>query len=247
MGAIHAGTIRGMYIMGENPAMSDPDVQHAREALAALEHLVVQEIFLTETAYHADVILPATAFPEKDGTFTNTDRRVQLGRRALEPPGDARPDWWVVQEIALRLGLGWGYQHPRDVFAELRSCMPSIRGISWDRLEREGAVTYPCDAEDEPGREVIFGGGFPTPSARQARAGVGPSPRRDARRRLPLRPDDRSPPGALAHRVDDPPLGGARRPRTRGGGAPLPARASTAWACGPATRCGWRRAAAPSR
>jgi formate dehydrogenase major subunit len=166
MDAIHAGTLRGMYIMGENPAMSDPDVRHAREALAALEHLVVQEIFLTETAYHADVILPATAFPEKDGTFTNTDRRVQLGRRALEPPGDARQDWWIIQEIARRMGLGWDYQHPRDVFAELRSCMPSIRGISWDRLEREGAVTYPCDAEDEPGREVIFGGGFPTPSAR---------------------------------------------------------------------------------
>jgi formate dehydrogenase major subunit len=166
MGAIHAGTIRGMYIMGENPAMSDPDVRHAREALAALEHLVVQEIFLTETAYHADVILPASAFPEKDGTFTNTDRRVQLGRRALEPPGGVRQDWWIIQEIARRLGLDWDYRHPRDVFAEIRSCMPSIAGIGWDRLEREGAVTYPCDAEDEPGREVIFGDGFPTPSGR---------------------------------------------------------------------------------
>ena len=109
-----------MYIMGENPAMSDPDVRHAREALAGLEHLVVQEIFLTETAYHADVILPATAFPEKTGTFTNTDRRVQLGRQALAPPGEARQDWWILQEMARRLGLDWRYDHPRDVFAEMQ-------------------------------------------------------------------------------------------------------------------------------
>jgi formate dehydrogenase major subunit len=166
MTAIHHGSIRGMYIMGENPAMSDPDVQHAREALAKLDHLVVQEIFLTETAVHADVILPATAFPEKTGTFTNTDRRVQLGRQALEPPGEARQDWWIIQELASRLGLDWRYEHPRDVFEELRSCMPPIRGITWDRLEREGAVTYPCDAEDQAGHEVIFGDGFPTASGR---------------------------------------------------------------------------------
>ena len=166
MGAVHAGSIRGMYIMGENPAMSDPDVHHAREALTELEHLVVQEIFLTETAFHADVILPATAFPEKTGTFTNTDRRVQLGRRALDPPGDARQDWWVLQEIARRLGLDWNYGHPRDVYDELRACMPPLRGITWDRLEREAAVTYPCDAEDQPGREVLFADGFPTASGR---------------------------------------------------------------------------------
>jgi formate dehydrogenase major subunit len=166
IGAIRRGEIRGMYILGENPAMSDPDVHHAREALASLEHLVVQEIFLTETAFHADVILPATAFPEKTGTFTNTDRRVQLGRQALEPPGGARPDWWIVQELARRLGLDWDYAHPREVYAELRAVMPSIAGISWERLEREGAVTYPCDSEDQPGREVLFGEGFPTPNGR---------------------------------------------------------------------------------
>ncbi len=164
--AILAGSIRGMYILGENPAMSDPDAHHARAALAALDHLVVQDIFLTETAYHADVVLPASAFPEKTGTFTNTDRRVQLGRQALAPPGDARPDWWVIQEIARRLGLDWKYEHPRDVFAEMRRGMPSLRGITWERLEREGAVTYPCDAENEPGHELIFGDGFPTPSGR---------------------------------------------------------------------------------
>jgi formate dehydrogenase major subunit len=166
MNAIRRGTIRGMYIMGENPAMSDPDVAHARQALAALEHLVVQDIFLTETAFHADVILPASAFPEKTGTFTNTDRRVQLGRQALDPPGRARQDWWIIQELARRLGLDWNYSHPRDVFDELRKTMPPIRGITWDRLEREGAVTYPCDAEDQPGREVLFGDGFPTPGGR---------------------------------------------------------------------------------
>src|SRR5207244_7321285 len=120
MHAVHAGQIRGMYIMGENPAMSDPDVRHAREALAELEMLVVQDIFLTETSYLADVILPASAFPEKTGTFTNTDRAVQLGRQALELPGDARQDLWIIVEMAKRLGLDWRYEHPRDVFAEMR-------------------------------------------------------------------------------------------------------------------------------
>jgi formate dehydrogenase major subunit len=168
MDAIVAGSINGMYIVGENPAMSDPDLHHARQALAKLEHLVVQEIFYTETAVFADVILPATAFPEKTGTFTNTDRRVQLGRQALEPPGDARPDWWIIQEVARRLGSGldWSYGHPRDVFAEMRLGMPSLRGITWERLEREGAVTYPCESETVPGQEVIFGDGFPTPNGR---------------------------------------------------------------------------------
>ena len=98
------GDIRGMYVMGENPAMSDPDANHAREALAALDHLVVQDIFLTETAYLADVILPASAFPEKTGTFTNTDRLVQMGRQAIDPPGQAKQDLWIIQEIAQRLG-----------------------------------------------------------------------------------------------------------------------------------------------
>ena len=164
--AIHTGQIHGMYIMGENPAMSDPNLSHARAALAKLDHLVVQDIFLTETACFADVVLPASAFPEKDGTFTNTDRRIQRGRRALPLPGDTRPDLWIIQEISKRVGLDMDYTHPREVFAEMRECMPSIQGITWDRLEREHAVTYPCDAEDEPGHEVIFGDGFPTPNGR---------------------------------------------------------------------------------
>ncbi|HLI11783.1 MAG TPA: formate dehydrogenase subunit alpha [Alphaproteobacteria bacterium] len=164
--AILDGEIKGMYIMGENPAMSDPDAQHAREALAKLEHLVVQDIFLTETAYHADVILPASAWPEKDGTVTNTNRQVQIGRAALPMPGEARADWWIIQEIARRIGLDWKYAHPRDVFAEMTEVMPSLKNITWDRLERQNSVTYPSDGPDHPGHSVVFGDGFPTPSGR---------------------------------------------------------------------------------
>ncbi|HVO16396.1 MAG TPA: formate dehydrogenase subunit alpha [Alphaproteobacteria bacterium] len=167
MGAIHAGQIRGMYIMGENPAMSDPDAHHAREALAKLEHLVVQDLFLTETAFHADVILPASAWPEKDGTVTNTNRQVQMGRTALPMPSQARQDWAIIQDIARGLGLDWRYTHPRDVFAEMAQAMPSLANITWDRLERESSVTYPCSAPDEPGAEIVFGDGlFPTPTKR---------------------------------------------------------------------------------
>ena len=171
--AILAGGIRGMLIMGENPAMSDPDLGHARAALAALDHLVVQDLFLTETAFLADVVLPASALPEKTGTFTNTNRQVQLARAALPPPGEARQDWWILTEIARRLGLDWSYTHPREVFAEMRQAMASIRGITWQRLEREGAVTYPCDGEGQPGREILFGDGFPTAGGRGRLVPVG--------------------------------------------------------------------------
>ncbi|HWP27034.1 MAG TPA: formate dehydrogenase subunit alpha [Xanthobacteraceae bacterium] len=163
MKAIHAGEIKGMYILGENPAMSDPDLNHAREALAHLEHLVVQDIFLTETAFHADVILPASAWPEKDGTVTNTNRQVQMGRQALPLPGEAKPDWWITQEIARRIGLNWNYRHPSEIYTEMASLMPSLDNISWERVERESAVTYPCDAPDQPGRDVVFDKGFPRP------------------------------------------------------------------------------------
>ncbi len=164
--AIHEGQIKAMYIMGENPAMSDPDQDHARAALAKLEHLVVQDIFLTETAWHADVVLPASAHAEKTGTFTNTNREVQLGRQVIDPPGDARQDWWLTQEIAKRIGLDWTYTHPKDVFAEMAEIMPSLANITWQRLEREDSVTYPCDAPDQPGNEIMFGDGFPTQSGR---------------------------------------------------------------------------------
>ena len=166
MNAIHAGEIRGMYIEGENPAMSDPDLQHAREALAKLEHLVVQDLFVTETAFHADVILPASAFAEKSGTFTNTDRRVQLAREVIKPPGDARQDLWIIQEIARRMGLDWNYDGPAEVYTEMASLMPSLNNISWERLVREGAVTYPADDPNKPGNEIIFTTGFPTESGR---------------------------------------------------------------------------------
>ena len=169
--AARDGRIRGMYVEGENPAMSDPDSTHAREALARLEHLVVQDIFLTETAALADVVLPATAWPEKTGTVTNTDRCVQLGRQALEPPGAARADLWIIQEMGRRLGLPWhdpidprgGPAGVGEVYEEMRSLMPSIAGISWPRLQREGAVTYPCADEADPGQRVVFTHQFPTP------------------------------------------------------------------------------------
>jgi formate dehydrogenase major subunit len=163
--------VRGMYIMGENPAMSDPDLNHARHALASLEHLVVQDIFLTETAWLADVVLPASAWPEKTGTVSNTDRMVQLGRRALTPPGDAKPDLWIIQQIARRIGLAWDYPGEEcgvaAVYEEMRQAMhAAIAGISWERLERESSVTYPCLSEDDPGQPIVFTERFPTPDGR---------------------------------------------------------------------------------
>jgi formate dehydrogenase major subunit len=163
MDAVHADKIKGMYILGENPAMSDPDLNHARAALAHLEHLVVQDLFLTETAVYADVVLPASAWPEKDGTVTNTNRQVQMGRTALPLPGEAKLDWWITQEIARRMGLKWNYQQPSEIYTEMASLMPALNNIPWQRVEREHAVTYPADALDKPGRDVVFDKGFPRP------------------------------------------------------------------------------------
>ena len=162
MAAVHAGTMRGMYIMGENPAMSDPNLNHARAALAELQHLVVQDIFFTETAGFADVILPASAFPEKTGTFTNTDRRVQLGRQAIKPPGEARQDLEIIQLIARGLGLDWQYADPAEVFDEMRQAAPSIAGITWERLQQDHSVTYPCTEEGAASEPILFQSGFPT-------------------------------------------------------------------------------------
>jgi formate dehydrogenase major subunit len=171
MHAIHHGTVRGMYILGENPAMSDPDVSHARSALARLDLLVVQDLFLTETAALADVVLPASSFIEKTGSFTNTDRRVQMGRSALPLPGAARQDIDIVIEMAARLGLDWrGYGHGADaaaaVFDEMRRLMPSIQGVTWARLQAEHGVTYPLTHEGDPGEPVVFRDRFPTPTGR---------------------------------------------------------------------------------
>jgi len=167
--------VRGMYVLGENPAMSDPDANHARDSLAQLQLLVVQDIFLTETAALADVVLPASAFAEKTGSFTNTDRLVQLGRRALNLPGQARQDLWIITALAQQLGLDWSHYGatPTDcdvaaglVFEEMRHVMHSIAGISWARLQRQGAVTYPCTHEDDPGERVVFTDHFPTASGK---------------------------------------------------------------------------------
>ncbi len=170
MDAAYDGKIKGMYVMGENPAMSDPDANHARAGLAKLEMLVVQDIFLTETAYLADVIFPASAWPEKTGTVTNTDRMVQMGRRALDMPGDARQDLWIIQQLANRLGLDWNYQGEEsgvaEVYEEMHNSMASISGISWTRLNRESSVTYPCADDNDPGQSVVFIDQFPTSDGR---------------------------------------------------------------------------------
>lgn len=164
--AVHAGDIESMYILGENPAMSDPDVEHARDALAKLKHLVVQDIFITETANFADVILPASAFAEKTGTVTNTNRQVQMGRPAVPPPGDAKEDWWIEVELAKRLGLGWTYTHPSEIFAEMTQVMASLNNITWDRLEEQNVVTYPSLSPTDPGQPIVFMDGFPRPDGR---------------------------------------------------------------------------------
>lgn len=164
--AIDRREIRGLYVMGENPAMSDPDLNHARHALASLDHLVVQDIFLTETAMFADVVLPASAWPEKTGTVTNTNRQVQMGRPAVAPPGEARLDFEIITAMAARLSLDWHYAHPRDVFAEMTEAMPSLANISWERLEREDAVAYPSLSLGDPGQSIVFADAFPTQSGR---------------------------------------------------------------------------------
>jgi len=163
--------VRGMYVEGENPAMSDPDLNHARHALAALEHLVVQDIFMTETAWLADVVLPASAWPEKTGTVSNTDRMVQLGQQAVTPPGEAKPDLWIIQQIAKRMGLNWNYPGEHDgvaaVYEEMRQAMhAAISGISWQRLLRESSVTYPCLSDEDPGQPTVFVDNFPTEDGR---------------------------------------------------------------------------------
>ena len=165
MDAVDAGEIKGMYILGENPAMSDPNVEHARDALAKLTHLVVQDIFLTETANYADVILPSSAWAEKTGTVTNTNRQIQMGRRVLPPPGEAKEDWWIEVQLARRLGLDWNYTDPSEVFAEMKLNMASLDNITWERLENE-AVTYPSLSPDDSGQEVVFRDGFPRPHGR---------------------------------------------------------------------------------
>ncbi len=179
MQAATAGRIRGMFIEGENPAMSDPDTDHARKALATLEHLVVQDIFATETAILADIILPASAQPEKWGSYTNTDRLIQVGRPALTPPGQARQDLWIIEQMARGLGADWSYWQSDDgdgnrateapvarAYEEMRSLMRPLAGVPWSRLVREGAVQTPAASESDPGSAVVFTDRFPTADGR---------------------------------------------------------------------------------
>ncbi|MCL6431430.1 MAG: formate dehydrogenase subunit alpha [Anaerolineae bacterium] len=160
------GKVRAMYVVGENPVLSEADATHAEEALRSLEFLVVQDIFLTETAELADVVLPAACFAEKDGTFTNTERRVQLVRRVVDPPGEARPDWWIVSAIARRMGAtGFDYESAAQIMAEVARVTPQYRGITYERLEQVG-LAWPCPDIMHPGTEVLHSGRFATPSGK---------------------------------------------------------------------------------
>jgi formate dehydrogenase major subunit len=161
-----AGDIRGMYIMGENPFLSDPDVNKVRAALSNLEFLVVQDIFLTETAEFADVILPATAYLEKLGTYTNTDRRVQIGRPALQPPGEARSDWSILCDVSTRLGYPMDYDGPEAVFDEMAALTESYATLRYAHLGATGRLWPNPDPEHDDGPAVLFGDAFPTGNGR---------------------------------------------------------------------------------
>jgi formate dehydrogenase major subunit len=163
--ASYEGAIKALYVAGENPAMSDPDQNHARKALQKLDFLVVQDIFMTETAEFADVVLPAAAHAEKDGTYTNTNRQVQMGRKAVQAPGIALADWEIIQQLALKMGVSWNYTSAKDIYNEMREAMPSLTPISWERLARENSVTYPVNDQGE-GQDIIFRNGFPTPNGK---------------------------------------------------------------------------------
>jgi predicted molibdopterin-dependent oxidoreductase YjgC len=159
MNAAAAGTVRAMLFMGENAMVSDPNLNHVEEALKALEFLVVQDIFLTETAQLADVVLPTASFAEKDGTFTNTERRVLLVNKVIDPPGEAREDWQILTELATRLGYPMRYDHPAAIMDEIASVAPIYGGIRHRRL-REGGLPWPCPADDHPGTPILHQGKF---------------------------------------------------------------------------------------
>ncbi len=167
------GSIRAMYIVGENPLLTEPNLHHAKRALSNLDCLVVQELFLHETAELAHVFLPTAAFAEKEGTFTNSERRVQRVRKALDPPGEARPDWWITSELARRVaqrlnvpGSGFGYSNSAEIFEEMARLVPFLGGISHDRLDREGGIQWPCPTSDHPGTRILHAESFPIGKAR---------------------------------------------------------------------------------
>ncbi len=149
-----SGDFKALWIMGENPVISDPNQHHVIEALKSLEFFVVQDIFLTETAQLAHVVFPACAFLEKNGTVSNTERRVQLMNKVLSPPGKAKDDWWIITEVAKRMGAAWNYKKPKDIFAEIRKVTPSYAGITYDRIKKE-LLQWPCPTEDHPGTQFL--------------------------------------------------------------------------------------------
>jgi predicted molibdopterin-dependent oxidoreductase YjgC len=153
------GRIKAVYIMGENPMITDPDLNHIDHALSNVDFLVVQDIFLTETAEKAHVVLPAVSFAEKDGTFANTERRVQRVRAAVAPKGEARADWQIVQDLANRMGYKMAYSGPREIFEEIAGLTPSYAGIDYERLEKEG-IQWPCPTKDHPGTPILHTSGF---------------------------------------------------------------------------------------
>jgi predicted molibdopterin-dependent oxidoreductase YjgC len=189
---ILSGQVKGWYVMGEDPLMSEPDLNHARHAVEQLEFYVAQDIFFNESNVYADVILPAAAFAEKDGTFTNSDRRIQRVRRAVNPPGQARADWEIVREVAQRtvakicqeadqhanspahaldrvicqnaekIAANWDYHHPGDIWEEMRQLTPDFYGVTYERIDREGGVHWPCPSPDHPGSPYLFEKNFPS-------------------------------------------------------------------------------------
>ncbi len=164
--AAYVGQIKAMYIIGENPVLSDPDIQHVKSALEELEFLVVQDIFLTETAFLADVILPAATFAEKDGTFVNTERRIQRVRKAIEPLGNSRADWWITCEIAKKMGgKGFDFSDSAAIMKEIASLTPSYQGISYERLEGTG-LQWPCPDLEHPGTPILHVNKFSTPGGK---------------------------------------------------------------------------------
>jgi formate dehydrogenase alpha subunit len=157
--AAHEGNLKAMYVIGENPLVSDPDLNHTEKSFANLEFLVVQDIFMTETAQKADVVLPSCCFAEKDGTFSNTERRVQRVRKAVNPPGEARDDWQIIADISARMGYNMGIASAEDIFEEIRKVTPSYAGISYAGIDAQG-VHWPCPNEDHPGTPILHIGQF---------------------------------------------------------------------------------------
>jgi formate dehydrogenase alpha subunit len=157
---ILGGEVKAMYIMGEDPVLTDADANHVRKAISELEFLVVQDLFLTETARYADVVLPAACYAEKDGTFTNTERRVQRVRKAVEPPGEARADWEIIAELSTRMGYPMRYESPADIFEEIRTLTPTYAGMTYERVDACG-LQWPCPDLDHPGTAYLHEDVFP--------------------------------------------------------------------------------------